>query len=152
MKVEKIVLILALLLIITFSGIGNLYASTGVGIILGEPTGLSLRFNNFPIFGIAWSFNNYFHVHCDYWFKNSTLAGPFLWYIGAGGKVLFYSGNDKKGDSKNGIGLGIRVPFGLQIYPIKRLEIFAELVPGMILIPSTDVDLDAGIGIRFYFN
>ena len=122
---------------------------TGVGIIIGEPTGLSLKFGNFPVLGIAWSFENFLLVNCDYWFHNPTLSEPFFWYAGIGGKVGF--GEFKK-DEGNKIGLGVRVPVGLQVFLIKnKLELFGEIVPGILLIPSTGFDIDGGIGLRYHF-
>lgn len=125
----------------------------GAGIIIGEPTGISLKYSNFPVLGIAWSVENHFHVHCDYWVHEDTLKAPVNWYVGVGGKVRLFTNdsNDRKKDSDSDIGLGFRVPVGLQYYIIEELELFGEIVPGISLFPATGFDLDAGIGIRYYF-
>ena len=119
----------------------------GIGVILGEPTGLSLRIGNFPILGIAWSLDNYFHFHMDWWIYSGKLAGPLDWYFGIGGKLSVFDANKQGG----AIGLGIRVPFGIDWFIIKPLEFFAEIVPGLALVPATGFDIDGAIGLRFHF-
>ena len=125
----------------------------GIGVILGEPTGVSIKYNNFPILGIAWSIDNHFHVHCDYWAHHAVLDGPVNWYAGIGGKMKVYR-SDSKGrpkDDDSRFGAGLRIPVGLQYYITDQLELFGEVVPGISLIPETSFDLDAGIGLRYYF-
>ncbi|MBN1897938.1 MAG: DUF3996 domain-containing protein [Spirochaetes bacterium] len=147
MKLRLLLIALMAVFIISFMGTTAQASNsgTGIGIIIGEPTGLSLKFGNFPVLGIAWSFDEYIHLHCDYWLKNAYLGGPFDWFIGVGGKLLIYeSGKD------DNIGLGLRIPIGLQLFVVDNLEIFGEVAPGILLIPNTDFDIDAGIGLRFY--
>lgn len=124
----------------------RLEARTGIGIIVGEPTGISIRVGNFPILGIAWSVvDNYFHVHCDYWLANKKMDRSLYGYYGLGVKL---TGNEK--GAADDVQLGARVPFGLRYYVAPRVELFAEVVPGMRVIPDTDFDIDGGIGVRFY--
>lgn len=62
--------------------------------------------------------------------------------------------NDSRHRGKNDdsrVGIGIRVPFGLQYFINNNIEVFGEVVPGISLIPSTEFDVDAGIGARYYF-
>lgn len=118
-------------------------ADTGVGVILGEPTGVSVLFNNRIAAAAAWSLDNYLHVHADWWFVNDAFIAPFNWFLGVGGKVRLLGGEDA-------VRAGARVPVGLQWYVAPRLELFAEVVPGLEVIPETDFDLDAGIGLRFH--
>ncbi len=150
MKKIKILLIL-LLFITAFCPIEPANAATGLGIILGEPTGISFRYDNFPIIGIGWSFSGSgsFHLHCDYWIKNPALKNSFSWYIGVGGK-LFFEKDDQ--DKNNKTGLTLRIPVGLQYFIDEQFELFGEFVPGMRIVPETKFDWGAGIGIRFYFD
>jgi hypothetical protein len=48
--------------------------------------------------------------------------------------------------------LGIRIPVGVE-YQFENLPIgaFAELAPVVDLTPDTDLDLEGGIGIRYFF-
>lgn len=108
-------LFLTAFLIAFSSSIGyaqNNKGDVGLGVILGEPTGLSLKsWNNqntaFDL-GLAWSFagnNDAIHVHADYlWHKWLNVdSGSLAFYYGIGGRVVF--ANDAKA--------GLRVPFGL---------------------------------------
>ncbi len=152
---KKIIIFFILFFLLTaFCPIEPANAATGLGIILGEPTGISFRYNNFPIIGIGWSFSGSgsFHLHCDYWIKNPPLKHSFSWYIGVGGKLFFGKYKDDKDNNDNKTGLTLRVPVGLQYFIDEQFELFGEIVPGMKIVPATDFDLDAGIGIRFYFN
>ena len=141
MKIRILSIILFVLLIL---GVVNpVGANTGIGFILGEPTGLSLRIDKFPVLGIAWSLDNYFHLHCDYWITSRHIKRGLYWFWGFGGKMTL-----DKYEGKN-FALGMRVPIGLRYFPSKRIEIFFELVPGIRVFPNTTTDFDVGIGMRF---
>jgi hypothetical protein len=127
----------------------------GAGIIVGEPTGLSLKYNKFAG-GIAWSIDDYLHIHFDYWFYNADLVKRLNWFIGGGLKFKIFddhdNGRDHDNDSDdNSTGVGLRIPVGIQYFIIPEFEVFAEIVPGIYLVPDTDFDMDAGIGARYYF-
>lgn len=142
MKITLLILILPVL-ILPFSA----RASTGIGIIVGEPTGLSIKINNFPVLGIAWSLDDYIHLHCDYWLKSGKLERSLYWFFGVGVKVVI---KDKKEDDN--FGMGMRIPLGLRYFLARRVELFGELAPGLMVLPGTDFNIDAGIGLRFYFK
>jgi hypothetical protein len=130
------------------------HADTGVGVILGDPTGLSLLFGNRVAIGAAWDIDNYVHVHADVWLASRVLAEPVLWYAGVGGKLLLLytgGGNPFDEEPEAAIGIGLRIPIGIQWYPIEELELFLEAAPGLFLVPATSVDVDLGLGIRYHF-
>lgn len=116
-------------------------ADTGIGIIIGEPTGLSLKFNRFPVIGVAWSFDDYFQFHIDYWLKTGKLEKSIHWYIGLGAKLRV------NGDAN----LGLRVPVGLFYFISKKFELFGELVPGFLVLEETKLEIGGGLGIRYHF-
>ncbi len=124
----------------------------GLGIILGEPTGISFknRVGSRTAIdgGIAWSFgnNDSLHLHIDYLFHNFNLfkekKGKVLFYYGIGGRV--------KTEKKSRV--GIRVPLGINyIFEKAPLDIFLEVGPLLDLVPATEFGLTGGIGIRYYF-
>jgi hypothetical protein len=126
-------------------GVFPVAADVGVGVILGSPTGISALFGNRVAVAAAWNIpSERVHLHADVWLLRQRLVDPVDWYLGAGGKVQFASGNS------DDVRAGVRIPLGLQWYALPRLELFAEIVPGMQLIPSTGFDLDGGVGIRFH--
>ncbi|TAL36739.1 MAG: hypothetical protein EPN93_07920 [Spirochaetes bacterium] len=124
----------------------------GIGIMIGEPTGLTFRYRSFPVIGLAWSIENHFHAHCDYWVYTAPLAATLDWYAGAGAKFIAWEDNDgRRARHEPSSELGVRIPVGLSFMALPKLELFAEIAPGISLLPSTAFDLDAGIGARWYF-
>ena len=125
----------------------------GLGIILGEPTGISAKLwtssDNAFDFGTAWSFkgNGHLLLQADYvWhiFRLiSVSSGRLPFYVGVGGRVIF----------SDDATIGVRVPLGLDyMFSNAPVDIFLELVPILDLTPSTDFDFGAGIGARYWFN
>ncbi len=144
----------------------NAYASTdaygpqnkrfGVGIIAGEPSGLSLKgylSSQLAIDAIvAWSFvddsltlvGDVIYDFFDIPVNTSKVTVPF--YAGAGARIGFNAGKNDKTK------VGIRIPVGVAVqwtqYPI---EVFIEAGPGIEVAPETEFDISGGIGARFYF-
>lgn len=121
-----------------------------IGIILGEPTGLSAKFwsSNHSAFdlGLAWSFGGRgsIHIHGDYLLHQtiSPETDDLLFYYGLGARILF------RDDPR----VGIRIPLGLHyLIPQSRFGIFFELVPMLNLMPATDFDANGGVGVRYFF-
>ncbi len=127
----------------------------GLGIIMGEPTGISMKGwtgeNNAIDAGVAWSFRtpSSFHLHADYlWhsygvFKTSERI-PL--YYGVGGRVKI--GRDGE-DSR----FGVRVVLGID-YMVKSapVDVFLEIAPVMDLTPATELTANGGLGVRFWFR
>jgi len=122
----------------------------GIGVIIGDPTGISINIEkgNIAYAGaIAWKIPERLHLHGDYVVNfeienEEEIPGIMNAYMGGGGFFQI---------SKNDIFLGIRVPFGLK-YAFKDfpLDVFFEVVPGFLLIPETALSLQGGVGIRIY--
>jgi hypothetical protein len=125
--------------------------SFGIGIILGDPTGVSAKLytgnSNAFDFAAAWSFegSGNFLFQTDYVWQSAlskTSGGTFALYYGIGGRIVF-------ADDPT---VGLRIPIGIDyIFSDAPIDIFAEIVPVLDLIPSTDFDLNGGIGVRFWF-
>lgn len=127
----------------------NRPSNAELGIILGEPTGISFKFwqsGSTAIDGaIAWSLgrNESVHVHADYLFHNNLDVdqGVLLFYYGPGVKAVF--ADDPR--------VGVRFPVGLQyIIDSTRLSLFFEIAPTFDLIPSTSFGVDGGLGLRIF--
>ncbi|MBV71270.1 MAG: hypothetical protein CMH52_07965 [Myxococcales bacterium] len=141
-------------------GSGGVRAETktlGLGLSLGEPTGLSGKLfiddSHAIAAGLSFSFiDDNLHLHGDYLlhFRNRlTLleGGDWIPYVGVGGKFRIWH-NKATGDD----GLSIRIPLGIAVHlDIAPLDVFFEFVPGMRLLPATDADLGAALGARWYF-
>ena len=126
----------------------------GLGIILGEPTGVSAKLwtssENAFDFAAAWSFQGDGHLllQADYVWHIFRLipveSGKLPFYVGVGGRVVF---------AEDDAVIGVRVPLGLDyMFSNAPVDIFVELVPILDLAPSTDFDFNGGIGARYWFN
>ena len=137
----------------------------GVGIIVGEPTGISIKTwindRNAVDAAAAWSFseNASFQFHADYLFHNFTLvkiddvSGTFPVYYGLGGRLKLKDENKGKGRNDDDALVGIRVPFGIShLFADAPVELFIEIVPILDIFPDSDFDLNGAIGARFYFR
>ena len=130
------------------------HGNFGIGVIFGEPTGLTAKMwtteNTGFDLGVAWSWsgNGHFHIYGDYLFHNFSLfdvsKGTLPVYIGLGARMLFREDKDDK--------IGIRFPIGIEYYFDEwPVAVFGEVVPILDLAPSTTGDVSGGIGVRFYF-
>lgn len=137
----------------------------GVGFVFGDPTGFSwkYRISQSNAFDGALGFSPYFdewRLHADYlWnaypFNEKRLA---LYYgIGAAvgfgrtGYAVFYS-NGSYFTSNRNVGVAARIPVGLgYMIPRSPLELYMEVAPLLVFAPISGVDVDAGLGARFYF-
>lgn len=135
--------------------------SVGLGVMVGEPTGLSLKAwtSGSTAFdaGLAWSFGRYdaINIHADYlWhhfgvFGNEIEKGELPLYYGIGGRLVLADDYPNPGD--NNAVLGVRGPVGIEyLFEESPVGVFFEVAPILNLAPSTDFDVDGAIGIRFY--
>lgn len=122
--------------------------STELGVILGEPTGISVQVwqsGTTAIDGaIAWSLgrNDKIHIHADYLWHDplSVDKGSLTFYYGIGARAILAD------DAR----FGARIPIGLQyIIPDKPISMFVEVAPVFDLVPATDFDVNGGIGVRY---
>lgn len=132
------------------------YRTFGVGIVLGDPLGFSLKFQPEKDTAYAGVFSistgTKFHVHIDYiWNDYGSLSdlnkegeGLVLLYYGAGG-LLRLTSDDKFITGLKGI-IGVeyllKAPFG----------VYLELSPAFLFTPQMKLSLFGGLGGRFYFN
>ncbi|MEA3479964.1 MAG: hypothetical protein U9R60_17415 [Bacteroidota bacterium] len=143
-------LLIALLLLST--QVKSQDSGFGIGMILGDPTGISLKgwLNDVNAIdaSVSWSFqhNGFFNITADYVWHFDLIPvtkGKFPLYVGPGARMGI--GND--------FWLGARVPVGLDyMFEGAPVDIFIEIAPGLNLFPSTDFFINGGIGARFFFE
>ena len=125
----------------------------GVGVILGEPTGLSFKQwvtgRTALDAAAAWSFGDEsaFHVHMDYLLHTGGPSGEdigrMLLYLGIGGRL-----KAEDDDAR----IGARVPLGLAYeFDESPIEVFFEVAPILDLAPETELRVNGGFGIRYFF-
>jgi hypothetical protein len=149
--------ILCILIVPVIAVAGNL----GLGVVLGSPTGLSLKYmlSRQSAFSAhaGWSFidNPGVHLTGDYQHlfpmvietAEGTTISDFTPYIAAGGRFRF---KKVEATDDNEFHLGVRIGGGVE-YNVSQFGIFLELLPVIDLIPKTDFDLEGGLGFLFYF-
>ncbi len=138
----------------------------GLGVIIGEPTGISAKLWTSPVnafdFGLGWSiggdrigkYDGYYdggsrvHFHMDYlWhsFEAIRSSERFPLYYGIGGRINSGAGYDAS--------VAIRGVFGIAWLPHNTpIDVFIELVPSLQLTSSTGFAIDAGLGVRYFFQ
>lgn len=123
----------------------------GLGFLLGEPTGISVKSWNssrsaFDI-GAAWSLagreGEALHLHADYllhsWFSDTN---NLALYYGLGGRIIF----------ADEAAVGARVPVGLNyVFSSVPFDMFVEAAPILDLTPEIELAGNGAIGIRYYF-
>jgi hypothetical protein len=126
----------------------------GLGIIVGEPTGISGKFfvssTNAIQGAAAWSFSGDtdFHLQLDYLYHFESLIpvknGKAPVFAGLGGRIKFRENQDNQ--------VGIRIPVGVAYhFATAPFDIFVELAPILELAPDTEFNMEGALGGRFYF-
>jgi hypothetical protein len=149
----------------------------GLGLVLGEPTGLTAKLylsQPFALqFGLGWmdTFDNYngLYLNVDFVFHPAVItrqpAFTMPFYIGVGGRLLDHHWRyyyDRNGFyDEHDTHIGVRVPFGLLMdFSRIPLDLYLELavVVDILYFDQNDpfddhrgVDLNGGIGARYYF-
>lgn len=129
------------------------YSGLGLGIVAGDPTGITAKYwtsKNTALCGACgWSFRRegYLHINGDFVYHNFKLfpveKGELPLYFGLGGRLAL------KDDPE----IGIRIPVGiLYLFEDAPFDAFFELSPYLNLYPRTDMFLSASLGGRFFFD
>ncbi len=144
---------IVLLALIVFSSSAVAQAKTGLGVMLGNPTGINGKYwlseTKAVDGGMAFSMGSKtrFQLHSDYLFhSNGELIfqdnHPLDLYYGIGGRMEF----------DDDIELGIRLPVGLaHKMENERADIFGEIAPIIDFIGRFGLELSLAIGARLYF-
>ena len=140
--------------------------SFGFGLILGEPTGISLKGSlsrsNAWDAAIGSSWFGSLHIQADYlWGINAFSSSKVGMYFGLGGvlgfgrgKGVVFKGEQGKWyyyEDENATAIGARVVAGVNAMPFSApLEVFLEVAPLIGLVPSFGVGTQVGLGLRYY--
>jgi hypothetical protein len=154
-KTALIIILLAAAAGMSQAQTGRTGGNLGIGIIFGEPTGVSFKYWTGRTIAFdaaaAWSFadGSSFQIHGDILFHSFDLfrveQGRMALYYGFGGR---FKTKDNNGDAR----LSFRVPIGIS-YEFQRapVELFVEIAPMLDLTPKTQGAIGGGIGFRYYF-
>ncbi len=124
----------------------GVYGSAGSSAgALGGGIGLSLKWRSFPVVGLQYDLAQArLNASADYYVVDAKgFSGPFSYFVGAGGYVGI-------GSSSGGVSfdLGLRLPVGIQYWPLKGFELFLSPVLTVPLFPSPQVGFGAEFGVR----
>jgi hypothetical protein len=88
-----------------------------------------------------------FHMHADYLFHNFSAIrarDKFPLYYGPGVTINYLN--------YDFLQVGARCNLGIAWMPSRApVDVFLEMAPTILLIPVPDFDVNAGLGVRFYF-
>lgn len=126
----------------------------GVGLFLGQPTGITFEMDLAPAswvdFKAAWNFGgagfsiilqgNYEYAFLNKLAINELALSPFA---GVGAAVNLYDG---------GVAVGARIPAGVS-HRMRNIpiELFLELGLDVYLLPAFDIGISGGLGARYRF-
>jgi hypothetical protein len=124
----------------------------GAGIMLGDPTGISLKswISKTKAWdgGIAWGLgrDDALYLHGDLLYHKFNFIpvqeGKLPLYYGAGIRLLFAHESH----------LGVRGVVGLDyMFAGIPLDLFLELAPVLDLVPATELNMNGALGIRYFF-
>jgi hypothetical protein len=134
----------------------------GLGLIVGEPTGFSVKYwldEEHAIDGAAaWSFwdGDGFQLQGDYLWHNFDLldapggaAGKLPVYYGVGARLKFRD-DEGRHDDDDAI-FGIRAPLGISyLFDGEPFDLFAEVAPILDLSPDVELNVSLAVGMRVY--
>ncbi|TFG82598.1 MAG: hypothetical protein E4H20_07315 [Spirochaetales bacterium] len=131
-------------------------AATGVGVFLGQPTGLTVGLDLSPTnwldFKAAWNFADPKGGFSIILQGNYDLAFPGALIIEGEDIVPFVGIGAEAAISDNLVEIGFHLPFGLD-YRFRKapIELFLEAGLGLYLFPATKFSGSGGLGIRYRF-
>ncbi|MFC1608020.1 hypothetical protein ACFL47_08620 [Candidatus Latescibacterota bacterium] len=128
----------------------------GVGLVLGEPTGFSVKYmktdNIAYDAALAWSFadKSHLHLHADLLHHNWTLLqrefgitrGALPLYYGIGGRLKLAD------ETRIGFRFVVGVSYLIEDGP---MDAFFEIAPIMDIAPETKLNGNVALGLRYWF-
>lgn len=154
--VKRVILIV--IFVTCFSGlVKSQQSGFGLGIMFGDPTGLSFKGwiseRSAIDGGLGWSFVNEgsMHIHADYLyhFYNVFETPRIPLYLGVGGRIKLKNTEHQNNDTR----VGVRIPFGIA-YQFEEVpvDVFLEIAPILDLNPTTRGSVNGALGVRYYFK
>lgn len=150
---KRTITFVVLLTILGTMGVAAQDRGLGVGLILGEPTGLSAKLwlsgGTAVDAAAAWSFRDSgaLHIHADYLFHKFDLLdlpeGRLPFYVGLGGRIKLET------ETRIGVRLAVGADYLFESVP---LDVFLEIVPLLDLVPATEFGFNGAIGVRYFLS
>lgn len=143
----------------------------GLGIVLGDPSALTVKYwmdrNRALDGGLAFNFDKWVllygdwttHFHGAFGHANS-FTSALSPYVGLCGVMVISNKSEAETrrekyfseTSSSKFAFGLRIPLGLEWKPNNLpIGIFAEIAPGLTIVPGTSGFVQGGVGARFFF-
>ena len=131
----------------------------GLGLIIGDPTGVSMKGFMTPetaidgAVGFGLLGGEDLHVHADFLWHFEVQrwdSAKLDLYLGVGPELGVHF-HDHPRDDHNDLRIGARGPFGLSVMFDAPFDVFLEVAAGLWLIDKVGFHLDAAIGARYWF-
>ncbi len=126
-------------------------SETGIGLILGEPSGVNAQFfwssRSAVDITAAWSFDDWFQVMGDYQVYDYILDAPreWKWTYGVGAYLALP-------DNESGT-MGLRIPLGIKYhFPHSNIDVWVEAAPALQVAPDTKGLLQGGLGLTYWIK
>lgn len=141
------------LLFITFSAWAYEPDKLGVGMMIGNPTGVNGKYwlegNRAVDAGLGMSFGrrSELSIHGDYLFHQREAlyyndVHPLDLYYGIGGRMEF----------SEGLEIGVRLPVGItHFFEERNADVFTEVAPVVDFISKVGIEFHFVLGARYYF-
>jgi hypothetical protein len=141
----------------------------GLGLTVGTPVAFNMKFWNSEATAVNMNLayqSGDLAIMADHlwhfrkWAASDDQPAIFSPYLGVGlMAILSTTGTSKserplykRTDNEDGVGVGARIPLGLEFLPAdQRFGFFGEIAPGAIFTPTEFSFLQAGVGGRYYF-
>ncbi len=147
-----IVLTGIIVMFVSLSGHAQQRGTFGLGFIIGNPTGISMKFwtkeTDAVEVAVGWK-KKETELHADYLWHNfdlfSVKNGRFPVFYGLGIEAKLKEGQDNE--------IGIRAIVGLEyLFDAVPLDFFLQMAPVLQLTPESKVKGEAALGFRFFFK
>lgn len=162
---KKIIIFLA----VFFTTLTQTHAKPfGLGVTLGDPTGLSGKYflNRDTAIDGALSYGSHeLIIYGDYlkhfrgaFGRQNAFVAALTPYVGVGPVFAFGNGDHHHNhrfidDHEDDFGFGGRIPLGVEWKANQvPVGVSLEIAPGMKVIPETDGFVQGGLAIRYYFE
>lgn len=127
----------------------------GIGIQLGQPSGISIKKHNSAGMSadilLAWDLDDFFFANLHGVWEKDISGADGLHFVYGPGVFAGFREHKRYKDDDDELFLGISGTFGLAYY-IDQFEIYLRLTPRLAVIENTDGDIGGGLGFRFFFN
>ena len=141
-----------MLMFLSSSGHAQQKGVFGLGFIIGDPTGISMKFwtkeTDAVEVAVGWK-KKETEIHADYLWHNFDLLpvknGRLPVFYGLGIETKLKEGEDNE--------IGIRTIAGLEyLFDMVPFDFFLEVAPVLQLTPESKIKGEAALGFRFFFK